>query len=245
MIKFFRHIRQNLIMENKTSKYLKYAIGEIVLVVIGILIALQINNWNDNRKEKVKEKEILLALADNLENNIQTLESDMIFLYDYRESAKIVLSALENKLPYSDSLDIHFHKARVSKYELILSESGYEQYKNIGFQIIRNSQIKNEVLKLFESTYPKVIADRGLVNNEYAAFTNYYVPLFIFNSGENNNPHLKPINYKKLYDDNYFIGWIRAYKEGRTSLIGLETELLNETSRVLQIINDELKLTSK
>ena len=50
MIKFFRKIRQNLLMENKTGKYLKYAIGEIVLVVIGILIALSINNWNENRK---------------------------------------------------------------------------------------------------------------------------------------------------------------------------------------------------
>jgi len=49
MIKVFRKVRQNLIMENKTSKYFKYAIGEIVLVVIGILIALQINNWNDRR----------------------------------------------------------------------------------------------------------------------------------------------------------------------------------------------------
>jgi len=56
MIKFFRHIRQNLIMENKTGKYLKYAIGEIVLVVIGILIALQINNLNEDRKENLKSK---------------------------------------------------------------------------------------------------------------------------------------------------------------------------------------------
>ncbi|TYA56024.1 hypothetical protein FVF61_07000 [Formosa maritima] len=62
MIKFFRKIRQNLFMENKTGKstlpvgrYLKYAIGEIVLVVIGILIALQINNWNENRKNKIAE----------------------------------------------------------------------------------------------------------------------------------------------------------------------------------------------
>ena len=54
MIKFFRHIRQSLIMENKTGKYFKYAIGEIILVVIGILIALQINNWNENRKLKSK-----------------------------------------------------------------------------------------------------------------------------------------------------------------------------------------------
>jgi len=56
MIKFFRKIRQNLLMENKTGKYFKYAIGEIVLVVIGILIALQINNWNEGRKEFNKSK---------------------------------------------------------------------------------------------------------------------------------------------------------------------------------------------
>jgi hypothetical protein len=55
MIKFFRHIRQSHIMKNQTGKYLKYAIGEIVLVVIGILIALQINNWNEHlKKEKLK-----------------------------------------------------------------------------------------------------------------------------------------------------------------------------------------------
>ena len=52
MIKFFRKIRQNLLIENKTGKYLKYAIGEIILVVIGILIALQINNWNEQRKNQ-------------------------------------------------------------------------------------------------------------------------------------------------------------------------------------------------
>lgn len=62
MIKFFRHIRQSLLMENKTSKYFKYAIGEIVLVVIGILIALQINNWNQQRIASSKEKVLLSEL---------------------------------------------------------------------------------------------------------------------------------------------------------------------------------------
>ena len=59
MIKFFRKIRHNLINEGKTTKYLKYAIGEIVLVVIGILIALQINNWNEQRKQKLNYLNIL------------------------------------------------------------------------------------------------------------------------------------------------------------------------------------------
>ena len=54
MIKFFRTIRQNLLNEGRTTKYLKYAIGEIVLVLIGILIALTINNWNQERQQKTK-----------------------------------------------------------------------------------------------------------------------------------------------------------------------------------------------
>lgn len=58
MIKFFRKIRQNLLSEGKTGKYLKYASGEIVLVVIGILIALQINNWNEQSNENIKEQVI-------------------------------------------------------------------------------------------------------------------------------------------------------------------------------------------
>ena len=66
MIKFFRNIRQNLLMENKTSKYLKYAIGEIVLVVIGILIALQINNWNEGRKKNQKEAILIKNIVEDL-----------------------------------------------------------------------------------------------------------------------------------------------------------------------------------
>jgi hypothetical protein len=66
MIKLFRNIRQNLLAEGKTTKYFKYAIGEIILVVIGIIIALQINTWNENRKQSMEEKEILTSLFENL-----------------------------------------------------------------------------------------------------------------------------------------------------------------------------------
>ena len=73
MIKFFRKIRHNLLLEGKTGKYLKYAIGEIILVVIGILIALQINNWNENRKDEIKEQVILISLKVNLLENLKLL----------------------------------------------------------------------------------------------------------------------------------------------------------------------------
>jgi type II secretory pathway pseudopilin PulG len=74
MIKFFRKIRYDLMGENKTGKYLKYAFGEIVLVVIGILIALSINNWNETRKLELKKQELILNLIDDFQENIVQLK---------------------------------------------------------------------------------------------------------------------------------------------------------------------------
>ncbi|MBN4070509.1 hypothetical protein JYT76_02395 [Olleya sp. AH-315-F22] len=73
MIKFFRRIRYDLMGENKTGKYLKYAIGEIILVVFGILIALQINNWNENRKLNDKRQELIAALIEGFESTEKKL----------------------------------------------------------------------------------------------------------------------------------------------------------------------------
>ncbi|MBO3116094.1 hypothetical protein J4050_05010 [Winogradskyella sp. DF17] len=68
MIKFFRQIRKNLMEQNKTSRYFKYAIGEIVLVVIGILIALQVNNWNENRTLEHTQTRYLKQLATDIDS---------------------------------------------------------------------------------------------------------------------------------------------------------------------------------
>ncbi len=75
MIKFFQKIRHSLMEQNKTGKYFKYAIGEIILVVIGILIALQINNWNENRIKSNKETAILATIHKEFKKNKKQLDS--------------------------------------------------------------------------------------------------------------------------------------------------------------------------
>ncbi|HRV55076.1 MAG TPA: DUF6090 family protein, partial [Mangrovimonas sp.] len=74
MIKLFRNIRRKLAAEGKTSAYLRYAVGEIVLVVIGILIALNINNWNSNRIKKQKENVYLTNIKRDLKEQLKTIE---------------------------------------------------------------------------------------------------------------------------------------------------------------------------
>ncbi len=109
MIKFFRNIRQNLLNEGKTSKYLKYAIGEIVLVVIGILIALQINNWNSERQAKIeteaKRQSNLREIYHDLKKDIIILDTILNQLERQKEASKYILEILESDDKYvSDSL---------------------------------------------------------------------------------------------------------------------------------------------
>ena len=82
MIKFFRKIRYNVMEQNKTGKYFKYAIGEIILVVIGILIALNINNWNSNRIERNSDYQLINALITDLKLKNEEVLSDL----DYGKS---------------------------------------------------------------------------------------------------------------------------------------------------------------
>lgn len=85
MIKFFRKLRQKLLAENKFSKYLLYAIGEIILVVIGILIALQINNANTYRKETQTLHGYLRSIKNNVESDKQQIKA----IISFRDSVKV------------------------------------------------------------------------------------------------------------------------------------------------------------
>ncbi len=92
MIKFFRNIRRKLLSEGKTGKYLKYAVGEIILVVIGILIALQINNWNIDQKNRKKEQ----AYLKEIRNNVRQDSLKLIKVLDFNaKKARIVEAMLQ------------------------------------------------------------------------------------------------------------------------------------------------------
>jgi hypothetical protein len=73
MIIFFQTIRQNLLMENKIGKYFKYAIGEISLVVLGILIALQLNSWKEENTEKKLVKQFISSLIEDLKSDTTSI----------------------------------------------------------------------------------------------------------------------------------------------------------------------------
>jgi len=112
MIPFFRKIRKKFADDNKPLKYFRYAIGEIILVVIGILIALSINNWNSNRIQKQKEHLLLGSLNKEFKSNKIQLDS---VLKKHKHSMKSV-EYLMSRLPIKnikfenlDSLSYHIY----------------------------------------------------------------------------------------------------------------------------------------
>lgn len=99
MIKFFRKIRQQLLTENKFSKYLLYAIGEIFLVIIGILIALNLNQRSEQRKVEAKIDTIFEDVLDELGKNIDDT-NDLIRFYQIKDTVFYLI--LNDKLTYND-----------------------------------------------------------------------------------------------------------------------------------------------
>ena len=155
MIKFFRHIRKSLLMENKTSKYFKYAIGEIVLVVIGILIALQINNWNEARKINHQER---LYLDRLLSENKQDIETFAVSIKDLEKGKETVVSLSEalKSTTISDSLLVQ-RANEYFKYGSIYpifssSTSTFDDLSSTGnLKVISNSELREAIVKHYAS----------------------------------------------------------------------------------------------
>ena len=147
MINFFRKIRKQLADDNKPLKYMRYAIGEIVLVVIGILIALSINNWNENRKEKQLEENLLLELRENLQGDIDHNRHEINTQNAHIEHIEGLIKYLDSKLPYSDSLNF----IRVIYFETFqFNKSAYESLKSRGFEKLSSKHLKKQLSKYYD-----------------------------------------------------------------------------------------------
>jgi len=148
MIKFFRQIRQRLLTENKFSKYLLYAIGEILLVVIGILIALQINNWNEETKNTKAEIRILQHLVEDLTETKEEVVrlNDKLLLQ--LESISNIVNYIENDVPIDNSNlgimirpDLGIFNSTNTTINFIESE---------GMGILRNDSIRTIISNIYE-----------------------------------------------------------------------------------------------
>ena len=240
MINFFRKVRKKLADDNKPLKYMRYAIGEIVLVVVGILIALSINNWNEDRKDRVRENEILHDIITNLETNIVSLEKTKEEYAIRANSSKILINVLENKLALHDSLSFHFHKGTLGNVGMNnVSRVGYDILKNEGLSILKNKNALDEILSLFEVSYPDLISTNESlsINNSYhqQIFDKYIIAL--------GGPNKKVKNPVSLFEDDRVLTIITRLYYTMGWLVTKIDNCLSQTKRVKQLL--ELEVTSR
>ena len=150
MIKFFRSIRKVLLIEGKTSNYLKYAIGEIFLVVIGILIALQINTWNEHRKERAFEIKMLTEVQKSLQKDIKDKQTVVdVYFKTTQNSINELLKMKENPDYPRDSAKVHLQNVERVGLFFPYSDGAFEAIKSSGLDKISNDTIRNELVFLY------------------------------------------------------------------------------------------------
>ena len=235
MIKFFRKIRQNLLRENRISKYLLYAIGEIILVVIGILIALQINNWNEDRKLQKLEKSYYESIFSDLkldsleyqrkkynaERNIKQLNNVIHFIdNDYKiENIKIDTLRGDGKI-YVDTLALILSTSIAGFVQFPQTyENTISDLRSTGnIKLLKNEKLKNKLIdyynyqKLLQSWTESLIIAREPVEQAL----NY-----ILNPDERVAYNTEEGLTKDKIDYKQFVQKLQDHKEFKSLLIGM------------------------
>lgn len=154
MVSLFRKIRQKLVNQHRITQYLAYAIGEIFLVVIGILIALQINTWNELRKTREYELKMLMELKTTLQKDRAYFSSQIPRLNQKQRAANRLLAMIENKEENLDTLNKYFADLR---FDILFqyNAGAYGSIKSGGIDKISNDSIRANMADIYEFLIPR------------------------------------------------------------------------------------------
>ncbi len=235
MLSFLRKIRKSLVDVSNFKKYSLYAAGEIALVVIGILIALQINNWNEWRKDRIKEKKVLEQVIETIKINSDHFHSAILGMKRNKERTEEVISIINNKTVYEESMNELFHSVRVNR-RLTLTTAGYEELKNTGFDIIQNDSLKIGIVNLFESTYSETLT----VLDKVELYTDRFTEFIVANFLEIEYNKLAPVDYSLIINNHFYYSSLLHIISIRTWRIGLIEKSLEENNKILHLIKEEL-----
>uniref|UniRef100_UPI00404B0E66 hypothetical protein n=1 Tax=Gelidibacter sp. TaxID=2018083 RepID=UPI00404B0E66 len=246
MIKLFRNIRQNLLNEGKTSKYFKYAIGEILLVVIGILIALQINNWNETQKKiKIKQSYIDNLITDLTEDTI-FFKKNLILNYAYKQNIDSSLNFINNATPNLDTIVMHvksnnsndglrvINNYNDNTFSILISSGNIDLFSN---------KFTNELMELNRLQKSENAATDG--NRSFFFETlNVYQSKY-YNGVSLNNEFLNTVLWKHKNPNDLIALYINMKEQQLHTInryIELTTIVLKKTETILEQLknNDEL-----
>ncbi len=167
--------------ENKTGKYLKYAIGEILLVMVGILLALQVSNWNAGRLKNKLEKITLEHLKKDIRSMLNDLEGDYEVLKMGVKSHLRVVKYLEQDATYNDTMCFDFHWLLRDEYMYPITSS-YDLLKKEGLGLVKNDTIRIYTQNAFEFVLPRISKQNPFYPDLEEFFGDFYQENFTTNT---------------------------------------------------------------
>lgn len=238
MIKFFGRIRQKLLTENKFSKYLIYAIGEITLVVIGILIAIQLNNLNNAKTERNKELTLLSEMAKNLELDLVDLEWNIERNMTLIQSNGSVLKHLNEEPVKNDSLNFYYGNI-FGGTAFIKNTSAYENLKSIGFNLISNDSLRQQITRVYSEKYPYIYQIEILWDQEIQ-LTHLYPQVISKIKNSTSTESAFPVDITSLRKDNQFKELLSGNIGTKNFILYQQRELKNVINLLISSINEEI-----
>tara|TARA_Y100000385_G_scaffold262401_1_gene293989 strand:+ start:355 stop:1086 length:732 start_codon:yes stop_codon:yes gene_type:complete len=242
MIKFFRKIRQQLLTENKFSKYLIYAFGEIILVVIGILIAFQINSWNAENLLIEKEIKHLSGIESDLKENVKIFRKSIDSQSENMEKIDFLLKVLEEKRPYTLDFSTNLRSVKgIEEIEIITT--GFNTLSAFGMDNIRSDSLRSEIVLLFDHKFPNnqsLFHDLGRMHHE-----SLVIPIMLkhFTNGEGSRPI--PNNYQQLLESKEFISMLGTRRNVKLALVGRLEGMIRDSDALTLHIQEELEKITK
>ena len=216
-----------------------YAIGEIALVVIGILLALQINNWNERRKDRIKERNILLEIRSTIQENILTVNTATQSLTESNRSNEIILEFLNDQLEYNDTLSHHFDRSRWPTLTVLegLSNAGFREAEMIGLDIIQNSNLRKALILYFDKSMPQLISRYSRNSSGFANYDEHTRKILKDLGG----PYALPIDKKSIKSDNFYRSIITTLYDNRKGLLRRNHRFEKQSLEIIELLNNELR----
>ena len=241
MIKLIRNIRKKLIAQGKTTNYIKYALGEIILVMIGILLALQVNNWNENKKERKVETKLLNEIHANLKRDYQNLNIKIEETNRFKIANRKILEHLENKMPLNDSLKCYYSLLNAyGNFRAITA--GYENLKSKGVGIIINDSLRSSILELYDYQYFHFVEDITYAIEDFRANKSEYLSNHIYTYSEGNLSRAGiPYDLNELQNNRKFKGYLKSTMLVHDWMNGRRTTGLKKIEEVMLKIENELE----
>ncbi len=249
MINLFRKNRKKLMDENKFSKYLFYTFGEIALIVVGIMLALYLDQLNNKSKIKSDEIEILKEIKSNLMSSKitfqRTIDAENMFL----DSNLKILDYLDNRKPYEQSLDRSFGIYYWTISTNVIS-GGYNYLKSTGIDIISNNKLRQKISYIFENKFAALRFENEVWSNNLQQIVSYPYHVAHFRSyyakvedgkGDKEIEHARPFNYSALLDDDQFKSINAEIIVNRRWNIFNVQELIDESDKLIIEIAKEIE----